>query len=381
MREIYLDNAATTFTDPSVLKAMLPYFSEIYANADSLHEAGIKAKRAIDKARKTIADILNCKPEEIIFASGGTEANNLAIFGTINALKSKNKTVITSKIEHSSILRPCEKLQKDGVNVIYLDVNKNGTVKLADLEKALKKGANLVSIIYANNEIGVIQDIKEIGRLCRKYNVLFHTDACQAAEYLSLDTQDLNVDMMTINGSKIYGPKGSSILFVKNGIKLEPLIYGGGQEKDMRSGTLDTPLIVGMAEALKLAERNKKAENTRLIKLRDSIISTILQNIPGAILNGDPKNRLPNNINITFPKINGKELLLYLSEQGIYVSTGSACDSSMQKPSHVLKAIGLKDDLAQCSIRISMGKNTSEKDLKDAAKIIIDIIRKIKSNR
>jgi len=377
MKNIYLDCAATTKTDPRVVKAMLPYFSEIYGNADSLHEAGIKAKQAIDNSRKTISKYLNCKSEEIIFTSGGTEANNLAIFGVVRASKASKKIVITSKIEHSSVLKPCEQLAKEGVEIIYIDVDKNGRILIEDLKKHIKKNPTLVSIMYANNEIGTIESIKEIGELCKKHNVPFHTDACQAAEYLSLDVQDLNIDLMTINGSKIYGPKGIGALFVRNGIKLTPIIFGGGQERDMRSGTMNTPLIVGFSEALKLAEASKKNESARLIKLRDKFIKKVLTNIHGSFLNGDKINRLPNNINITIPKIEGKELLLHLSNAGIFVSTGSACDSSTKNISHVLKAIGLNENLAGASIRITLGKDITERDTEYATDTLIKITKKI----
>jgi len=376
MKQIYLDNASTTSVDPRVVKAMLPYFSEIYGNADSLHELGLKAKQAIDKSRKEISEILNCKPEEIIFTSGGTEANNLAIFGITKVAQSGDKKIIiTSKVEHSSILKPCEELSKEGAEIIYIDVNQNGIVDLSALEKNLKNGAALASIMYANNEIGTIEPVKEIGALCRKYGVPFHTDACQAAEYLSLDTQKLNVDLMTLNAGKVYGPKGIGALFVRNGIKIKPLIFGGGQERDLRGGTMNTPLIVGFAEALKLAEKAKKSESERLTKLRDNLIKVLLESMPKARLNGDRKNRLPNNINITIPKIEGKELLFMLSENGIYVSTGSACESSSKNPSHVLKAIGVENDFARCALRITLGKNTTEEEISYAIKTILKIVK------
>lgn len=362
--EVYLDHAATTYTLPEVLEAMLPYFSEIYGNPSSKHEEGLKAKQAVDKSRKTIADILNCQLSEIIFCGTGTEANNIAIIGTARANKEKGKHIITTKIEHASILKPLEYLEKnEEFHISYINVNKEGLIDLNEFEKSITPETTLASIIYANNEIGTIQNIKEIAKICQKHGVLLHTDACQASSYLSLNTKELGIDLMTINGSKCYGPKGIGALYIKEGTKIEALTLGGGQENGLRSGTLNTPAIIGLAKALELAEKNKALEYKRISALRDKLLEGILKNIKKSTLNGSKEQRLPNNINICIPGIDSKELLLKLDSVGIYCSSSSACKSQNTESSHVLRAIGLSEESAQSSIRLTLGHNNTDSEI------------------
>lgn len=387
MPTIYLDHAAATYTDPRVLEAMLPYFSEIYGNAESHHQQGKASLIAIDQARETIAKILNCRENEIFFTGTATEANNLAIFGTIKAneraAQAKNKKtthLVTSTIEHSSVRVPFEKLQEEGHEVTWLTVDKYGLVNSVELEKAIRPDTILVSIMYANNEIGTIEPIKEIGEICRKHKVLFHTDACQIAGTTNLDTQELNIDLLTINASKIYGPKGVGLLYIKKDTPIEPIIYGGTHERGIRAGTHNVPNIVGMAKALELVQQEKDTENTRLTKLRDKLIKAILEKVPDCNLNGHPTKRLPNNVNITFEGINAQELMLHLDEAGIYVSTGSACNVGTFKASPVLMAIGLPLKNVHSTIRMSLGKKTTETDIDYVIETLPKIIEKMRNN-
>lgn len=377
-KEIYLDHAATTPTDPRVLEAMLPYFTEIYGNAESNHKQGKKSLIAIDNARETIAKILNCRASEITFCGTATEANNLAIFGTVKANKSKGEHLITSKIEHSSVRGPFTRLEEEGYEVTWLDVDQNGLVNPADLEKAIRPDTILVSIMYANNEIGTIEPIKVLGEICRKHTTLFHTDACQAAGVCDLNVESIHVDLMTLNASKIYGPKGIGVLYVKKNTPIEPIIFGGSHENGLRAGTHNTPNIVGMAKALELIQQEKDQENPRLIKLRDKLIHGLLKKIPGTHLNGHPTLRLPNNASITFDDINSAELMLLLDENGIYVSTGSACNVGTKRPSNTLRAIGLSPDKVHSTIRFSLGKITKEEDVDYVLEILPEIVAKLR---
>ncbi len=370
-KEVYLDNAATTKTDPKVLEAMLPYFSEHYGNPSSMYKLGHESKMVIDEAREEIAKILGgVRPDEILFTSGGTESDNLAILGSARKNKEKKNHIITSKIEHHAVLHPCEKLEKEGFEVTYLPVDKYGLVNPKDVKNALRKDTVLVSIMYANNEIGTIEPISEIAEVIKNFKKenktqfpYFHTDACQAAGYLNLNINDLGVDMLTLNGSKIYGPKGIGILYLKTGVKIEPLVYGGGQEKNLRSGTENIAGIVGLTKALKLADEKKEEETERLLKLGKKLKEEILKTIPKTFLNGHPEKRLPNNINITILDIEGEALILHLDQYGIYTSTGSACTSHSLDPSHVILAIGLPYEAAHGSLRFALGRYTTEEDI------------------
>lgn len=376
MKETYLDNAATTKVREEVKQEMLNYFDVIYGNPGSFHSKGLEAKDAIEDAREIVAKLINSKPKEIVFTAGGTESINLALKGLAKAMKDQGNHIITTSAEHHAVLNTCEYLEKyEGCEVTYLDVDKYGMVNLKDIENAIKPNTILITIMYANNEIGTINPIKEIGELARKNNIYFHTDACQAAGYCDLDVENLNVDMMTINGSKIYGPKGVGILYIKQGIQLVPLIHGGGQEKNIRSGTENVPAIMGFAKALELAQEEKDLEVKRLTFLRDKLVNGILENIPKTFLNGHPIKRLPNNANVSILDIEGEALTLYLNEYGIYTSTGSACTSQTLDPSHVVLATGLPYEAAHGSIRFTLGKETTEEDINKVLELLPGIVK------
>ncbi len=385
MKQIYLDHAATTYIDPRVLQKMKPYLTTAYGNASSLYALGRQVKLAIENARQDVAKILGVSNQEIIFTGSGTESANLAILGIAKAYKNKTNHIIVSKIEHKAVLESAKKLEKEGFKITYLNVDSQGIVKLDELRKALTKKTILVSVMYANNEIGTIQPIKEISKIIRKFrgdNILpaFHSDACQAAGALPLKVNNFGVDSLTLNGSKIYGPKASGCLYVNKNYKIEPLILGGNQEMGLRAGTENTALIVGFAEALKLAEKLRISESRRLINLRNYFIKNILKTIPRSILNGHPQKRLPNNINFSFPGAEGESLVLRLDQYGISVSTGSACTSTELNPSHVLMALGLKETLAHDSLRMTLGRKTTKKDLDYVLKIlakVVDDLRKM----
>lgn len=386
---IYLDHAATTPVDPEVLKAMLPYFSEEYGNAESLHTKGQNARIAVDNSRETIAKILKCSDSEIIFTSGGTESNNLAIFGTVQANSKKGRHLITSSIEHSSVRGPFTKLEEEGYEVTWLKVDKGGLIDPAEVAASIRPDTILVSIMYANNEIGTIEPIAEIGKICRDKGVIFHTDACQALDSCNLDVEKLNTDLLTLNASKIYGPKGAGALYVKRGTAIKPLTLGSSAENGLRAGTHNVPGIVGLAKALELATENQTQKNSKLINLRNTLIKGILEKVPGANLNGpNPFHctcpspcscpRLPNNTNFTFPGIEGQDLLLQLDNVGIYISTGAACTVRTAHPSNVLRALGISTELIQSSVRLTLGKNTSEKDIECVLEVLPDLILKMR---
>lgn len=388
MKIVYLDNAATTPLDKTVAKAMAVCQDKIYGNPGSLHSLGQVSKKEILKSRINIAKVLNCKPEEIIFTASGTESDNLAVLGTIRASHANKNIsgyhVITTSIEHHAVLNPAEELEKEGYKVLKLKVDKDGIVDLVELEKSITVDTILVSIMYANNEIGTIEPIKEIAKIIKQKNpkVIFHTDACQAAGFLDLNVQNLGVDLLTINGSKIYGPKGVGVLYARAGTKIEPIVFGGGQERGLRSGTENIANIVGMAEALQIAQKNSKKEFIRETKLRDYFIKQILQKIPKTVLNGpDPvsfpqkrESRLPNNINISILDIEGEAMLLWLDKYGICVSTGSACDSQSLDPSHVILALGRPYEYANGALRFTLGKHTTKKDLDYVLKVLPKIV-------
>jgi len=378
MREVYMDNGATTKVDERVLDSMLPYLKERYGNPSSMHNKGIEAKNAITDARERVSKCLNCLPEEIIFTGSGTESDNLAILGYARKNKKSGSHIITTKVEHHAVLYAFEQLEKEGFRVTYLDVDKDGLISLEELSKEITDDTLFVSIIYANNEIGTVQDIPAIGKLCREKGVVLHTDACQATSYLETDINMLNVDMMTINGSKIYGPKGIGVLYRKKEIELEPLVYGGGQEANLRSGTENIANIVGFAKAIELVIEHKKTEVLRLEKLRDYMIEELLK-VSETKLNGHPNKRLPNNVNISFVNIEGESMLLLLNEKGICASTGSACSSASLEPSHVIVALGLPHELGHSSIRFSLGKDTTKQDIDYVLEKIQPIVEKLRS--
>ena len=375
---VYLDHAATTPLDKKALKKMLPYFSEAFGNASSLHAFGREAKKAVDLARQEVAKTLNCKDSEVYFTSGGTESDNFAIFGYCRQNKHKGNRIITTKIEHHAVINVFKTLEKEGFDVVYLDVNKDGLVELETLEKAINDKTIFVSVMFANNEIGTIQPIKEIGKLCKQKNIVFHTDAVQAVGAEILDVKEQNIDLLSLSAHKFYGPKGIGVLYVKNGIKLERLILGGAQERNMRGGTINTPLIVGLCEAIKAAAAGIEKNNAHNKVLRDRLINRILDEIPYSKLNGHSKNRLSNNANFSFEFIEGESILMMLDLNGIAVSSGSACSSGSLEPSHVLLACGIPVEVAHGSIRFTVGKGNTIEEIDYTVETLKTVIEKLR---
>ncbi len=368
-RQIYLDNAASTKVDEKVLKAMLPYFTEKYGNASSEHQVGQEAKNALERARRVIAKAIGAKTHEIIFTSGGTESNNLVLKGLFFENYPNKKHIITTKIEHDCVLETCKWLETKGAKITYLDVDEEGFVDIKEFEKAITKDTLVVSVIHGNNEIGVIQDLEKITKLCKVKNVLFHTDACQSFTKVNLNVKKQNLDLVTLNAHKIHGPKGVGALYIKDGIKITPLAHGGGHEKGLRSGTENIPGMVGFAEAVKISN-SKDVKKMEI--LRNKLIKGVLK-IPNTRLNGSSEKRLCNNINVSFMNIEGEAIGGYLERDGIYTSTGSACQSHTLKSSHVLKAIDLSALEANSSLRMSISKYTTEQDID----YVLDKIKKV----
>lgn len=382
MKRIYLDNASTTPIDAKVLSAMLPYLKDMVGNPSSLHYEGRLAKSAIEKSRAEIAEIIGAKPSEIIFTSGGTESDNLAILGIARANQNKGKHIIVSCIEHKAILNSCKKLASEGFEITYIDVDSNGLVSLEQLQSSIKPTTILVSVMYANNEIGTIQPINQIAKIIKDSMVstpVFHSDACQAAGSLLIDINKLGVDALTISSSKIYGPKGIGCLYISDKCRIEPITFGGDQERYIRPGTENVAAIVGFAKALSIAEDKRQSESLRLQKLRDYFLSKILKNITDVSVNGDMDNRLPNNINVSIKGVEGESLVLLLDNEGVACSTGSACSSTDLNPSHVLMQISTPLELAHCSVRFTLGRYTSEKDLDNTITILAECVKKIRS--
>lgn len=374
---IYLDHAATTYLDPKVERAMKPFGATKFGNPSSLYSLGKEAKAAIAKSRLEIAQILNCSATEIIFEGSGTESVNHALIGAALANRARGNHLITSATEHHAVLHSCEFLESQGFEVTYLPVDKEGLVRLDLLKESIRPETILVSIMSANNEIGAIQPIKEISQLIKSVSpsILFHTDACQAAGYLTLDVSELGVDLLSINGSKIYGPKGTGLLYVKAGIAIQPIIHGGEQENSQRAGTENVSGIIGLATALQLVQQNKAAEGRRLIKLRDKLIDGLLK-IDGVSLNGGQANRLPNNVNVTVEGVSGEKLVLELDKLGICCSTGSACTSGRVDPSHVIVALGNGYEQARGSLRLTLGHSNTEKEIDHVLKVLPEIIKR-----
>lgn len=374
MKPIYLDNAATTRVDDAVLKEMTPYFNEKYGNASSVHAMGQEAKNAVDKARKIIANAINAKTSEIVFTSGGTESNNFAIKGLAYANYPSKTHIITTKIDHDCVMNTCKYLEKHIAKVTYLDVNNEGFVNPKDVENAITDKTFLVSVIHGNNEIGTIQNLEEIGKICKKKGVLFHSDACQSFTKVPIDVKKMNLDLLTLNGHKIHGPKGVGALYIREGIKIDPLLHGGGHERGFRSGTENVSGIVGFGKAVEIA--NGK-DVRRMEELRDRLIEGILK-IKEVRLNGSLKNRLCNNANFCFKDIDGEALGGYLENGEIYTSTGSACASHTGTKSHVLKAIGRNDKEIAGSMRISISKYTSKEEIDFVIEKISKIVEKLR---
>ncbi len=379
LTRIYLDHAATTAVDPRVLKAMLPYWTEHYGNPASLYDQGRGAAEGLNRARKQVAGILGCNDNETVFTSCGTESDNLAIRGVTTALRSKGKHIITTTIEHHAILRTCEQLEQlDGYKVTYLPVDAMGMVDPDDVRKAIRPDTVLISVMYANNEIGTIQPIAEIGAIARKAGVVFHTDAVQAGGSLPLDVDQLNVDLLSLSGHKFYAPKGVGVLYIRRGTPIVPIQTGGGQERGMRAGTSNVPYIVGLGEALVLAHQDREQEQARLVALRDRLIKGVLTLVPDSCLNGHPMRRLANNANFIFAGIEGEAVQMKLDWAGIACSTGSACASEEAEPSHVLVACGIKKLLARASIRLTLGRENTEEDVDRVIEVLPPIVQGIR---
>jgi cysteine desulfurase len=368
----YFDNAATTPVDKEAVRTMLPYFSEKFGNASTLYALGQEARVAVNKARQQVAKLINADEDEIIFTSGGTESDNMALKGILHANKDK-KHIITSKIEHHAILDTCEWLEKNGFEVTRLPVDKYGMVNPEAVKNAIRKDTALVSIMHANNEIGTIEPIAEIGKICRQAGVLFHTDAVQTFGKLPIDVKKMDIDLLSASSHKVYGPKGVGLLYIRKGVKIEPLIHGGGQERKLRSGTENVAGIVGFGKAAEIAGKKMKSDAAKETKLRDKLIKELLK-IPKTMLNGHPTKRLPNNVNVSFEGIEGEGMILMLNEKGIAASTGSACSTESLEPSHVLLAIGLKHAQAHGSLRLTIGRETKASDVSYLLKILPGIV-------
>ena len=377
---IYLDNAATTKTAPEVVEAMLPYFSEFYGNPSSIYDLAGQSKEAVTKARKQIAEVLNAKKEEIYFTGSGTEADNWALKAAFEAYKNKGNHIITTKIEHHAILHTCEYLEKErGAKITYLDVDENGIVRLEDLEKAITPETILISIMFANNEIGSVQPIKEIGMIAKEHGILFHTDAVQAFCQLPIDVDECSIDMLSSSAHKINGPKGVGFLYIRKGVKIRSFVHGGAQERKRRAGTENVPGIVGYGAAAKRAAETMEERTAKERELRDYLIKRITEEIPYVKLNGDPVKRLPNNVNVSFRFVEGESLLLMLDGCGICASSGSACTSGSLDPSHVLLAIGLPHEIAHGSLRLTLSEETTREDLDYTVENLKEIVQNLRN--
>ena len=375
---IYLDNAATTKTSQEVVDAMLPYFTENYGNASSIYEVGQRSKEAITTAREDIAKVLGAKTEEIYFTAGGSEADNWALKAAFEAYSKKGNHIITTKIEHHAILHTCEYLEKKGAEITYLDVDENGLVNLDELQKAIRPETILISIMFANNEIGTIEPVKEIGMIAKEHGVLFHTDAVQAFGQVPIDVDEMNIDMLSSSAHKINGPKGIGFLYIRKGVKIRSFVHGGAQERKRRAGTENVPGIVGYGVAAKRAAETMEVRTAKERELRDYFIDRVLKEIPYVKLNGDPVKRLPNNINLSFRFVEGESLLIMLDMKGIAASSGSACTSGSLDPSHVLLAIGLPHEIAHGSLRLTLGEDTTKEDLDYTLEQLKEIIGKLR---
>lgn len=376
---IYLDNNATTPLDDEVFKEMTPYMTTIYGNPSSIHMAGRKSKSAIEKARDQVAKALNASASEIYFTSGGTESDNMAIRGLAHALKDKGNHIISSKIEHPAVLNTLEELKSEGYEITLLDVDKNGVVNLEQLERAITNKTILITIMYANNEIGTIEPISEIGKIAKRHNVLFHTDAVQAVGHINIDLQKLGVDALSLSAHKFYGPKGVGALYLKKGTPFSKITFGGHQERDRRPGTENTAGIVGLGKAIELATALLDQNKAQIETLRDYFISQITSKLTGVAINGDLKKRISNNINISFSGVDGETLLQNLDLMGICVSSGSACSSGSLTPSHVLLALGLDKATAKSSIRVSLNKYNTKEELDFTIDAIVKIINNLRN--
>jgi cysteine desulfurase len=379
MRRIYLDYAATTPTHPEVVKAMLPYFTDAFGNPSSIYSYGQEAKGAIEEARKKVADFIGARDEEIVFTSGGTEADNQAIKGTAYANELKGNHIITSSIEHHAVMETCKFLETRGFNVTYLPVDESGMVAPNDVQKAITNKTILISVMHANNEMGTIEPIAKIGRIARKAEIYFHTDAVQTVGHIPVNVNELGVDLLAMSAHKLYGPKGVGALYVRKGTRLTPFMHGGEQERRQRASTENVPGIVGFGKAVELARQEMSQEAERITYLRDQLIKGLLERIDHIRLNGHPQKRLPSNVNISVEYVEGESMVLNLDLEGICAATGSACSSSSLEPSHVLLAMGLPHELAHGSLRFSLGKWTTEEEIKRVLDVLPRIITKLRA--
>lgn len=374
---IYLDNAASTQIHESVLNSMLPYLKEQFGNPSSIHRYGRLAHKAIEKARKQVAELINAEPSEIYFTSGGTESNNIALCGI--ALKNPDSRLITSSIEHDAILEPCKKLKNSGFDLVYLPVDKFGTIDLQILRNSITENTSLISVMFGNNEIGTIQPIEEIGKICYERNIPFHTDAVQAVGKIPIDVKKLKIDMLSISSHKINGPKGIGALFIRNGLIVDPIILGGGQEKGLRSGTENVANIVGFGKACEISKSTLDENINFLKQLRDHLIKKILNEIPHVTLNGHPENRLPHNAHFTFLGVNGEDLIIKLDENGIAASTGSACSVHTQKASHVLQSMGFSHEQITGSLRLTVGMFNTLDEIDETVTVLHKVVKELRS--
>ncbi|MGI0003854.1 MAG: cysteine desulfurase family protein [Candidatus Nitrosotenuis sp.] len=372
---IYLDNAASTQVADQVLQEMLPYLKENFGNPSSIHKSGRLATKAIETARKRIADLIGAKPSEILFTSGGTESNNTALFGVLD----KNKSLVTSSIEHDAILEPCKKLESQGHKAVYLPVDSFGTVNIEKLKSTITNETGLVSIMYANNEVGTIQPIREIAQICKQHQVLLHTDAVQAVGKIPVNVNDLGVDLMSISSHKLHGPKGIGALYIRSGVHVEPFLLGGGQENGLRSGTENVANIVGFGKACQLAKENLEANSAYLKNLRDTLIKNVSHEISHVTVNGHAENRLPNNAHFTFLGVNGEDLIIKLDENGIAASTGSACSVKTQKASHVLAAMGFAHEQIAGSLRLTVGLTNTIQEIDATVLVLKKVVAELRS--
>lgn len=382
MRNVYLDYSATTPVKEEVLKEMIPYFTEKFGNPSSLYDKGLESKDAVTHAREQVADLINAKPSEVYFTVGGTESDNWALFGTAEKLKSKGNHIITTKIEHHAILHSCAYLEKEGYEVTYLDIDKDGRISLKQLEEAITDKTILISIMLVNNEIGTVQPIKEAAAIAKKHGVLFHTDAVQGLGNVDIDVKDMGVDMMSMSSHKIYGPKGSGALYIRKGVMIDNYLHGGAQENRRRAGTENLTGIVGFGKAAELAKANFKGHVEHCSSLRNYLKDRIISEIPDTYVNGTMENRHPGNLNITFKYIEGESILLLLNQFGISVSTGSACSSTSLEPSHVLTALGVPVEMIHGTVRFTVGDFTTKEDIDyvvDNLKKIVARLREISS--
>lgn len=378
MRKVYLDYSATTPVKKEVLETMFPYFSEEFGNPSSLYEIGAEVKKALGKARKQVAELINADEKEIFFTSGGTESDNWAILGVADTKKAKGKHIITTKVEHHAVLHTCEFLEKHGYEITYLDIDSNGFVRPEDLEKAIREDTILVSVMLVNNEIGTIQPVKELVKVAKAHGVLFHTDAVQALGNCPIDVKDLGVDMLSASAHKIYGPKGVGALYIKKGLNIGSSQHGGAQENKKRAGTENTPGIVGFGKAAEIAKKNLKEHIERTTKLRNYLIDRVLTEIEDTFLNGDREKRHPGNANLTFEYIEGEAMLLMLDMQGISVSTGSACSSASLTPSHVLSALGIPVEKIHGTLRMTVGDFTTKEDIDYTVDILKTVVKRLR---